>query len=80
MNLTRKDTEDYTTFASVANKHCGDFKLSELSANNFKCLIFVQGLVSAYSGFGKLLISLTLYFLRQSYARINIANFWGDVK
>ena len=47
MNLTRKDSEDYTTFASVVNKHCDDFKLSELSANNFKCLIFVQGLVSA---------------------------------
>ena len=47
MNLTRKDIEDYTTYASVVNKHCGDFKLSELSANNFKCLIFVQGLVSA---------------------------------
>ena len=41
-----KDDEDYTTFVSVVNKHCDDFKLSELSANNFKCLIFVQGLVS----------------------------------
>ena len=29
------------------NKHCDDFKLSELRANNFKCLIFIQGLVSA---------------------------------
>ena len=47
MNLTRKDSEDYTTFSSVVNKHCDDFKLSELRANNFKCLIFVQGLVSA---------------------------------
>ena len=47
MNLSRKDSEDYTTLASVVNKHCNDFKLSELSANNFKCLIFVQGLVSA---------------------------------
>ena len=47
MNLTRKDSEDYTPFASVVNKNCDDFKLSEFSANNFKCLIFVQGLVSA---------------------------------
>ena len=47
MNLTRKDSEDGTTFVSVVNKNCDDFKLSELSANNFKCLIFVQGLVSA---------------------------------
>ena len=27
MNLTRKDNEDYTAFASVVNKHCNDFKL-----------------------------------------------------
>ena len=46
VNLTREDSEDYTTFTSIVNKHCDDFKLSELSANNFKCLIFVQGLVS----------------------------------
>ena len=45
MNLSRKNDEDYTTFASEVNKHCDDFKLSKLSANNFKCLIFVQDLV-----------------------------------
>ena len=28
------------------NKHCDDFKLAELCADNFKYLIFVQGLVS----------------------------------
>ena len=33
-------------FASVVNKNCDDFKLGELSADNFKCLIFAQGLVS----------------------------------
>ena len=46
MILTRKDNEDYTNFARVVNKHFDDSKLSELSANNFKCLIFVQGLAS----------------------------------
>ena len=46
MNITRKDDEDYITFASVVNKHSDDFKLSELNDNNLKCLIFVQGLVS----------------------------------
>ena len=46
LNLTRKEGEDYTTFASEVNKHCDNFRLAELSANNFKCLIFVQGLVS----------------------------------
>ena len=29
------------------NKNCDDFKLGELTADNFKCLIFAQGLVSA---------------------------------
>ena len=28
------------------NKWCEGFKLAELSPKNFKCLIFVQGLVS----------------------------------
>lgn len=46
MNLTRKEDVDYTTFASVVNKYCDDFKLAELSGNTFKCLIFVQGLIS----------------------------------
>ena len=46
LNLTRKEEEDYTTFASDVNKHCDDFRLAELSADNFKCLIFVQELVS----------------------------------
>ena len=42
----KENDDDYTTFASLVNKHYGDFKLSELSANNFKWLIFVQGLIS----------------------------------
>ena len=29
------------------NKHCNDFKLADLTADDFKCLIFAQGLVSA---------------------------------
>ena len=45
-NLTRKEWEDYTTFASEVNSHCDDFRLAELSVDNFKYLIFVQGLVS----------------------------------
>ena len=47
LNLTRKEGENYTTFASVVNKHCDNFRLEELSVDNLKCLIFVQGLVSA---------------------------------
>ena len=38
--------DDYLGFVSVVNKNCDDFKLGKLSADNFKCLIFAQGLVS----------------------------------
>ena len=39
--------EDYLSFASIIIKHCDDFRLAELSADDFKCLIFAQGVVSA---------------------------------
>ena len=29
------------------NKHCNDIKSADLTADDFKCLIFAQGLVSA---------------------------------
>ena len=45
LNLRKRVSDDYLGFASVANKN--DFKLGELSGDNFKCLIFAQGLVSA---------------------------------
>ena len=47
LNLTKRDSDDYLGFASVVYKNWDDFKLGELSADNFKCLIFSQGLVSA---------------------------------
>ena len=47
----KNKNKDFTTFASVINKHRVDFKLAELSPNNFKCLIFCQGLVSNQEGF-----------------------------
>ena len=40
LNLTKRDSDDYLGFASVVNKNCDDFKLGELPADNFKCLIF----------------------------------------
>ncbi|XP_026441989.1 uncharacterized protein K02A2.6-like, partial [Papaver somniferum] len=46
MNLIRKDDQDYLTFATIVNRHCDDFGLSSLTADNFKVLIFIQGLVS----------------------------------
>ena len=47
LKLTKRDSNDYLGFASVVNKNSEDFKQGELSADNFKCLIFAQGLVSA---------------------------------
>ena len=47
LNLTKRDSDDYIGFASVINKNCDDFKQGELSADNFKCLVFAQGRVSA---------------------------------
>ena len=47
LNLTKRDSDDYLGFASDVNKNWDDFKLGELSADNLKCLIFAQGLVSA---------------------------------
>ena len=47
LDLTKRDSDDYLGFASVINKNCEDFKLGELSVDNFTCLIFAQGQVSA---------------------------------
>ena len=37
----------YLTFAASVNKLCNDFKQAEMTADDFKCLIFAQGSVSA---------------------------------
>ena len=44
MNVTKSEEDDYLTYAIIVNKLCDDFKLEELSSDNFKWLIFVQGL------------------------------------
>ena len=46
LNLTRKEGEDFRLFTSVVNKCCDNFRLTEPCADNIKCLIFMQGLVS----------------------------------
>ena len=45
MNLTKNGEDDFATYAAVVNKHCDEFKSSELTADNFKCLVFAQGLL-----------------------------------
>ena len=46
MEKTKRDSDNYLGLASVVNKNSDDFKLCELLVDNFKCLIFAQGLVS----------------------------------
>ena len=46
LNLVWEENEDFTVFATKVNKGCDDFKLAELSADNLKCLVFCQGLIS----------------------------------
>ena len=45
--------QDFLTFAASENKLCNDFKLAELTADDFKCLIFAQSLVSAEDAEGR---------------------------
>ena len=47
LNIFKDDQQDYLTFATTVNKHCNDFKLADLTADDFKCLIFAQSMVSA---------------------------------
>ena len=47
LNIVKEDQQDFLTFAATVNKHCNDFKLADLTADDFKCLIFAQGLISS---------------------------------
>ena len=42
LRLTKKNTDDYTTFVSVANRECEKIKLCELTLDIFKGLIFCK--------------------------------------
>ena len=46
LNIFKDDQQDYLTFAATVSKHCNDFKLADLTADDFKSLIFAQSLVS----------------------------------
>ena len=47
LNIFKHDQQDYMTSEATVNKNCNDFWLADLTADDFKCLIFAQGLVSA---------------------------------
>ena len=47
LNTVKDNQQDFKTFAASVNKLCYYFKLAKLPANDLKCLIFAQVLVSA---------------------------------
>lgn len=46
LNIQKAEAEDYLEYACTVNCLCESFKLNEISADQFKCLIFVQGLTA----------------------------------
>lgn len=46
LQTNKDDGDDYLAYSCKVNKACVDFKLSELTEEQFKCLIFVCGLKS----------------------------------
>uniref|UniRef100_A0A182HMJ9 DUF7083 domain-containing protein n=1 Tax=Anopheles arabiensis TaxID=7173 RepID=A0A182HMJ9_ANOAR len=47
LQMTKDDVDDYLSYSCKVNKSCVDFKLSELTKEQFKCLIYVCGLKSS---------------------------------
>ncbi|XP_039452532.1 uncharacterized protein K02A2.6-like [Culex pipiens pallens] len=47
LQVTKEDSEDILAYSCRVNRACVDFKLSALSEEQFKCLIFVCGLRSS---------------------------------
>ncbi|XP_058456624.1 uncharacterized protein K02A2.6-like [Malaya genurostris] len=45
--LTKNDADDFVTYAGTVNKHCEDFELNKLTADQFKSLVFICGLRSS---------------------------------
>ena len=42
----KKANDNYVTYAGIVNRECKRFKLNELTADNFKWFIVVQGLMA----------------------------------
>ena len=47
MNTVKSPHEDFVAYAAQINKKCEEFQISKITANQFKCLIFVCGLRSS---------------------------------
>lgn len=44
LKLQKKNDDDFITYAGIVNKQCELFKLSSLTSDQFKCLVFICGL------------------------------------
>ncbi|XP_036146759.1 uncharacterized protein LOC118646919 [Monomorium pharaonis] len=46
MNTLKSSNQDFLAYAALINKRCEEFKISTITADQFKCLIFACGLRS----------------------------------
>ena len=46
----KKEKKNFSTFAGIVNRECERFKFKELISNMFKCLSFVQKLMTLEDG------------------------------
>ncbi|BHF57616.1 hypothetical protein SprV_0100055800 [Sparganum proliferum] len=46
LQLCKRDSDDFITYAGIVNRECGRFQLGSLTDDQFKCLIFICGLQS----------------------------------
>ncbi|BHF86025.1 hypothetical protein SprV_ctg2002920300, partial [Sparganum proliferum] len=47
LQLCKRDSDDFITYAGIVSRECGRFQLGSLTEDQFKCLIFVCGLQSS---------------------------------
>nr|VZI04460.1 unnamed protein product [Spirometra erinaceieuropaei] len=46
LQLCKRDSDDFITYAGIVNRECGRFQLGSLTEDQLKCLIFICGLQS----------------------------------
>uniref|UniRef100_A0A5S6Q4R5 Retrotransposon gag domain-containing protein n=1 Tax=Trichuris muris TaxID=70415 RepID=A0A5S6Q4R5_TRIMR len=46
LKLSKRESDDFITYASVVNRECDKFQLNALREDQFRCLVFVSGLHS----------------------------------
>ncbi|BHF71557.1 hypothetical protein SprV_0401461600 [Sparganum proliferum] len=46
LQLRKRDSDDFITYAGIVNRECGRFQLSSLTEDQFKCFIFICNLQS----------------------------------